>query len=106
MPHPSGTGGLSALGLLTPLERPQFSSGIATLRASCCKRSVSGMDIDGVECRTFVLPVEGAVAAAPADSVRLGMSLTVGEGGGQSERPLQNYGSLTNPKDEVPRIIN
>ena len=39
VPHPSSTSGLSALGLLTPLVRPQLSTGVTALRAFCQSQS-------------------------------------------------------------------
>jgi len=56
--HPSRAGRLSALCLLAPLVRAKFCCRIAALGAS------------------FVLPVEGTVAAPAAEGVGLGVSLT------------------------------
>jgi hypothetical protein len=72
--HPASAGCLSALCLLAPLIRAEFGCRVPALRA--CWPKGSEMEKAEQEQRTFVLPVEGAVAAATAESVRFGVSLT------------------------------
>jgi hypothetical protein len=87
--HSTGTGGLTPLGLLSPVVGSELGSGVTTLGARPkhsttigirSTRSVEEERKEGTEREEggneLVLPVEGPGPASSADGVGLGVSLT------------------------------